>query len=77
MKRDFYKEAIDDIQRILHRTKIIEEFYVSLDIVPVVRCKECKWRDKEDVHSDGRKRCEMLCNIRFEPDFFCKYGEKE
>ena len=49
----------------------------SADAVEVVRCKECKWWDKEDVQPDGRRRCELLDNIRFEPEFWCAYGERK
>lgn len=47
----------------------------SIDAVSVCRCNECKWWG-EEVKSDGRRACDLLC-IRFEPDFFCKYGERK
>lgn len=41
-----------------------------------VSCKECKWWDHDEDRSDGRHRCELLDNIRFEPEFYCAYGER-
>ena len=48
--------------------------YEDSDVVPVVRCKDCKHRDPED------KRCDCGCwNTPFttNDNDFCSYGERK
>ena len=59
----------------VRRITLVLEDLPTIDAVPVVRCDQCKWWD-EDVQPDGRRRCELLDNIRFEPEFWCAYGER-
>lgn len=47
----------------------------SIDAETVIRCKDCKWWDRDEDDSDGRKGCDLL-DIRFEPEFWCAYGER-
>ena len=48
----------------------------ALDAVPVVRCRECKYRFKNNGHSkDG---CPIIdANIWMDDDDFCSHGERE
>ena len=48
----------------------------TVDAVPVVRCADCKWWDRDEDDSDGRKRCDLFDPIRLEPEFWCAYGER-
>lgn len=47
----------------------------TVDAVPVVRCRECKYRFKNNGHSkDG---CPIIdANIWMDDDDFCSHGEK-
>lgn len=47
----------------------------TIDAVPVVRCKDCKWL-KEEWKLDGNCWCGMFDRYTRE-DFFCADGEKE
>ena len=46
----------------------------TVDAVPVVRCKDCKYRFKNNGHSkDG---CPIIdANIWIDGNYFCSYGE--
>ena len=47
--------------------------YEDSDVVPVVRCKDCKHRDPED------KRCDCGCwhnPFTTNDNDFCRYGER-
>ena len=48
----------------------------TVDAVPVVRCRECKYRFKNNGHSkDG---CPIIdANIWMDDDDFCSHGERE
>ena len=48
----------------------------TVDTVPVVRCRECKYRFKNNGHSkDG---CPIIdANIWMDDDDFCSHGERE
>ena len=48
----------------------------TVDAVPVVRCRECKYRVKNNGHSkDG---CPIIdTNIWMDDDDFCSHGERE
>ena len=68
-KKAIYREAILAVRSILHSTK-------TIDAVPVVRCRECKYRFKNNGHSkDG---CPIIdANIWMDDDDFCSHGERK
>ena len=48
----------------------------TVDAVPVVRCKDCKYRFKNNGHS--RDGCPIIdANIWMDGDDFCSYGERK
>lgn len=50
------------------------DFLIANDVVPVVRCKDCKsWNRYEPDSVSGR--CGFLCKMRMYDDF-CSYGER-
>lgn len=47
----------------------------AADVAPVVRCKDCRWRGREDCAMFYR--CECGEQHTWETDYdFCSYGEK-
>lgn len=44
----------------------------AADVVPVVRCKECKHMDEWE---EGLCMCNHGRTVRVKPDHFCSYGE--
>ena len=49
----------------------------TIDAVPVVRCKDCKWFTMDNT---GGTYCNHLtCGLfnGYEPDAFCSYGERK
>ena len=48
----------------------------TIDAVPVVRCKDCKYRFKNNSHS--RDGCPIIdANIWMDGDDFCSHGERK
>ena len=68
-KKAIYREAILAVRSILHSAK-------AIDAVPVVRCRECKYRFKNNGHNkDG---CPIIdANIWMDGDDFCSHGERK
>lgn len=62
-KKAIYREAILAVRSILHSAK-------AIDAVPVVRCRECKYRDG----TPGQPN--IQCGQMHEDDF-CSYGERK
>ena len=62
-KKAIYREAILAVRSILHSAK-------TIDAVPVVRCRECKYHNKPP--------CPMRLSFNWtEDDDFCSYGERK
>lgn len=55
----------------------------TIDAVPVVRCKDCKWYEIYQLKADGtddRRYKPSYCTLfrhRFKPDWFCADGERK
>ena len=47
----------------------------TVDAVPVVRCKDCKWWNTEWKHEDGECYCYKIDQWTA-PQFFCADGER-
>ena len=67
-KKAIYREAILAVRSILHSAK-------TIDAVPVVRCRECKWWQEDDDigHCDNPDGLDNYAK----PDDFCSYGERK
>ena len=62
-KKAIYREAILAVRSILHSAK-------TIDAVPVVRCRECKYHNKPP--------CPMRLSFNWtEDEDFCSYGERK
>lgn len=49
----------------------------TVDAVPVVRCRDCRYRDPEDHKCDCGKLERQGCPFPVDDDYFCKYGERK
>lgn len=47
----------------------------AADVVPVVRCKDCRYRDPENNHCDHAGGSAIYFPRK--PDDFCSYGERK
>ena len=48
----------------------------SADVVPVVRCKDCKYLANATVNSNGFLICHVN-DMEIAPEDFCSYGERK
>ena len=46
------------------------------DVVPVVRCKDCKYLVNATVNDNGFLICE-ISDMEITPDDFCSYGKRK
>ena len=70
-KKAIYREAILAVMSILHSAK-------TIDAVPVVRCRECKFGTHFGDMEDEWIRCMNLHGNPLMPfDGFCSYGERK
>ena len=70
-KKAIYREAIIAVRSILHSAK-------TIDAVPVVRCRECKFGTHFGDMEDEWIRCMNLHGNPLMPfDGFCSYGERK
>lgn len=52
----------------------------TIDAVPVIRCKDCKWFDTSDISGTVEPigyRCKKVARLWREPDDFCKGAERK
>ena len=49
----------------------------TIDAVPVVRCKDCKWRTQMIPNDYGSKWCGVSGMYPKSEDDFCSYGERK
>lgn len=73
-KKAIYREAILAVRSILHSAK-------AIDAVPVVRCRECKKKNKKKcpmtIVNFGRDGKEVLVQNHVPDDFYCAAGERK
>ena len=48
----------------------------AADVVPVVRCKDCKYLVNATVNDNGFLICD-ISDMEITPDDFCSYGERK
>ena len=75
--RDFFVNPYDAIS-----TCTVIDKTPTIDAVPVVRCRDCKWFnhytmecESDDVATD--REGGALFSINFGPDDFCSYGQRK
>ena len=52
----------------------------TVDAVPVVRCRDCKYYkpQKKSAHWENRANyCNRVVTIKTQPDDFCSYGKRK
>ena len=67
---------VSAVREYIERQKAFLDKFPTIDAVPVVRCRECKYRFKNNGHSkDG---CPIIdANIWMDDDDFCSHGERK
>ena len=71
------KTVIDLITRRYENPEICTQEINSIpaaDVVPVVRCKDCKYLVNATVNANGFLICDVN-DMEIAPDDFCSYGE--
>lgn len=60
-------------------TEFIEDA-PTIEAVPVIRCKDCRWYDTSDISGTVEPigyRCKLVARLWREPDDFCKRAERK
>ena len=70
--RDLMEQVCWDIVEMRAVQKTIDE-QPTIDAVPVVRCKDCQWKEEEQP---GMVYCPATVGGWVDDDWFCKGGER-
>ena len=78
LKRIFPYDLVDKKQYALNAQSVYNaiESSSAADVVPVVRCKDCK-RFVDNKEARVQYCTRELKNLRVKPDDFCSYGERK
>ena len=67
---------VSAIREYIERQKAFLDKFPTIDAVPVVRCRECKYRFKNNGHD--KSGCPIIdANIWMDDDDFCSHGERK
>ena len=55
---------------------VVADYLLDNDIVPVVRCRECKYAKNAKVNKKGYRIC-PASHMEIVDDDYCSYGERE
>lgn len=67
-----YRLRLDDREQIVQMI----ESAPTVDAIPVVWCKDCKYRDPEDYKCDSGSLERMGCVFPVADDYFCACGKR-
>lgn len=72
---DIMSDKCDGIgESIWNQFRTVVEWSPTIDAVPVVRCKDCKWWKLSEYNTYGIHVCKKFSGVRGESDF-CSRGE--
>ena len=66
---------VSAIREYIERQRAFLDKFPTIDAVPVVRCRECKYCDPENYHCDHPMS--TAAPLRRKPDDFCSYGDRK
>ena len=66
---------VSAIREYIERQRAFLDKFPTIDAVPVVRCRECKYCDPENYHCDHPMG--TAAPLRRKPDDFCSYGDRK
>ena len=55
----------------------IADFLIENDVVPVVRCKDCKWLHKPSQLCTNKRNRVFNTGIKRDFNCYCSYGERK
>ena len=63
-----------------NEVKIVADYLLTNDVVPVVRCKDCKYykAQKQSVNWKNKKKyCCRVVALKVNENDYCSYGERK
>ena len=69
--------AVGDSNITDNEVKIVADYLLTNDVVPVVRCKDCKWLYKPSLLCTHKRNRVFNTGIKRDFNCYCNYGEKE
>ena len=80
ISREAAKQIVDNINTWSsgwrEYAKLQMESIPATDVVPVVRCRDCRHRDPEDHKCDSGETERQGCPFKVADDYFCAYGAR-
>ena len=72
---------VSAIREYIERQKAFLDKFPTIDAVPVVRCRECKYHywEQEPCHGKTIHYCKLphMSGVEVFKEFFCYYGERK
>ena len=75
LKEEYTMATIRYSGGIMERPVVVLEAVDEAPSVDIVRCRECKWFDKDNLGDTYCTWSKGLCDAK--PDDFCSYGERK
>lgn len=74
-----YTADLFDTEEDFERVNDIFDYAPTIDAVPVVRCRECRWYDVGKNDSESWSECTLRYGKYFNvsPMDFCSYGQRK
>ena len=69
--------AVGDSNITDNEVKIVADYLLTSDVVPVVRCKDCKWLCKSNLLCTHKRNRVFNTGVKRDFNCYCNYGEKE
>ena len=72
--------AVGDSNITDNEVKIVADYLLTNDVVPVVRCKDCKYykAQKQSVNWKNKKKyCCRVVALKVNENDYCSYGERK
>ena len=60
-----------------NEVKIVADYLLTNDVVPVVRCKDCKWLYKPSLLCTHKRNRVFNTGIKRDFNCYCSYGERK
>ena len=69
--------AVGDSNITDNEVKIVADYLLTNDVVPVVRCKDCKWLYKPSLLCTHKRNRVFNTGIKRDFNCYCNYGERK
>ena len=77
---DLLEQAEGQVNNDTPTLEMIADYLIAKGVVPVVRCKNCKFYEESRILSPTEKASKNICRLikrQIQPTDYCSYGERK